>query len=64
MYRKNAETGFPSVITIFSAPNYLDVYNNKGAGCRSITTRPTLVQRALLVRRLLYMLSRFHTQPR
>ena len=22
---------FPSVITIFSAPNYCDVYNNKGA---------------------------------
>ncbi|KAJ6532762.1 serine/threonine-protein phosphatase 2B catalytic subunit A1 [Mycena vulgaris] len=24
-------TGFPSVMTIFSAPNYLDVYNNKAA---------------------------------
>lgn len=24
-------TGFPSLITIFSAPNYLDVYNNKAA---------------------------------
>merc|ERR1719247_3123022 len=23
--------GFPTVITIFSAPNYCDVYNNKGA---------------------------------
>lgn len=30
MYRKNQATGFPSLITIFSAPNYLDVYNNKG----------------------------------
>ena len=30
MYRKN-DAIFPSVITIFSAPNYLDVYNNKGA---------------------------------
>lgn len=29
MYRKNQVTGFPSLITIFSAPNYLDVYNNK-----------------------------------
>ena len=29
MYRKNQTTGFPSLITIFSAPNYLDVYNNK-----------------------------------
>eukprot|EP01137_Pigoraptor_chileana_P007312 Opistho-2@52744 len=31
MYRKSQTTGFPSVITIFSAPNYLDVYNNKAA---------------------------------
>lgn len=30
MYRKTKATGFPSVMTIFSAPNYLDVYNNKG----------------------------------
>ena len=29
MYKANPSTGFPSVITIFSAPNYLDVYNNK-----------------------------------
>lgn len=31
MYRKARLTGFPSLITIFSAPNYLDVYNNKAA---------------------------------
>eukprot|EP00054_Salpingoeca_dolichothecata_P010597 m.59092 g.59092 ORF g.59092 m.59092 type:complete len:466 (-) comp19071_c0_seq2:94-1491(-) len=31
MYKANPATGFPSVITIFSAPNYLDVYNNKAA---------------------------------
>lgn len=31
MYRKARTTGFPSLITIFSAPNYLDVYNNKAA---------------------------------
>jgi serine/threonine-protein phosphatase 2B catalytic subunit len=31
MYKKNTATGFPSLITIFSAPNYLDVYNNKAA---------------------------------
>ncbi|RYO95422.1 hypothetical protein DL764_007697 [Monosporascus ibericus] len=30
MYRKT-RTGFPSVITIFSAPNYLDLYHNKAA---------------------------------
>ena len=31
MYRKTRTTGFPSVMTIFSAPNYLDWYNNKAA---------------------------------
>jgi serine/threonine-protein phosphatase 2B catalytic subunit len=31
MHRTNNATGFPTVITIFSAPNYCDVYNNKGA---------------------------------
>ena len=31
MYRKTRTRGFPSVVTLFSAPNYLDVYNNKAA---------------------------------
>ena len=31
MYRAIAQTNFPSLIIIFSAPNYLDVYNNKAA---------------------------------
>ncbi|KAK7052522.1 Serine/threonine-protein phosphatase [Favolaschia claudopus] len=31
MYPKTKSTGFPSVMTIFSAPNYLDMYNNKAA---------------------------------
>ncbi|KAL2865246.1 serine/threonine-protein phosphatase 2B catalytic subunit [Aspergillus lucknowensis] len=31
MYRKTRNTNFPSVMTIFSAPNYLDRYNNKAA---------------------------------
>ncbi|KAJ5588588.1 Serine/threonine-specific protein phosphatase/bis(5-nucleosyl)-tetraphosphatase [Penicillium hordei] len=31
MYRETRTTGFPSVMTIFSAPNYLDRYNNKAA---------------------------------
>ena len=35
MYRKSQTTGFPSLITIFSAPNYLDVYGNKGTGFNS-----------------------------
>ena len=29
MYKKNSATGFPALMTIFSAPNYLDVYKNK-----------------------------------
>jgi serine/threonine-protein phosphatase 2B catalytic subunit len=31
MYKWNNSVDFPSVITVFSAPNYCDVYNNKGA---------------------------------
>merc|ERR1719230_911364 len=31
MHKANPATGFPSVITVFSAPNYCDIYNNKGA---------------------------------
>lgn len=31
MCKWNAQNKFPSVITVFSAPNYCDVYNNKGA---------------------------------
>jgi len=31
MSRWNGATKFPAVITIFSAPNYCDVYKNKGA---------------------------------
>ncbi|KAK9458692.1 Metallo-dependent phosphatase-like protein [Lipomyces oligophaga] len=31
MYRKTRTTGFPSVMTIFSAPNYTDTYQNKAA---------------------------------
>lgn len=31
MHKWNGESEFPSVITIFSAANYCDAYNNKGA---------------------------------
>lgn len=31
MYRKSKTSGFPSLMTIFSAPNYIDIYNNKAA---------------------------------
>jgi len=34
MHRRNEKTGFPAVITLFSAPNYLDVHGNKGAVLR------------------------------
>jgi len=34
MHLTNEATGFPSVITLFSAPNYLDAYANKGAVLR------------------------------
>lgn len=31
LYKKSFATGFPTVICIFSAPNYCDAYNNKAA---------------------------------
>lgn len=31
LYKRNPETSFPTLMTIFSAPNYLDAYNNKAA---------------------------------
>jgi serine/threonine-protein phosphatase 2B catalytic subunit len=31
MYKWNGNNHFPTVITLFSAPNYCDVYHNKGA---------------------------------
>jgi hypothetical protein len=31
MYNWGSSKDFPTVITIFSAPNYCDFYNNKGA---------------------------------
>ncbi|KAH3746237.1 serine/threonine protein phosphatase calcineurin A [Pelomyxa schiedti] len=34
MYLPRDNTSFPTVITIFSAPNYLDSFNNKGAVLR------------------------------
>ena len=41
MYKKNRVTLFPSLITIFSAPNYLDVYGNKGEE-KALHTPPPL----------------------
>jgi serine/threonine-protein phosphatase 2B catalytic subunit len=34
MHRRNDKTGFPTVITLFSAPNYLDFHGNKAAVLR------------------------------
>ncbi|CAO3649517.1 unnamed protein product [Cunninghamella echinulata] len=34
MYQKCKDTGFPALLTIFSAPNYIDVYGNKAAVLR------------------------------
>ena len=31
MYKWGGAEKFPTVITVFSAPNYCDFYNNKGA---------------------------------
>lgn len=31
IHKWSGSNGFPSVITVFSAPNYCDIYNNKGA---------------------------------
>jgi serine/threonine-protein phosphatase 2B catalytic subunit len=31
LHKWNGSNEFPTVITVFSAPNYCDVYNNKGA---------------------------------
>lgn len=30
LYKAHQKNDFPSLITLFSAPNYVDVYNNKG----------------------------------
>lgn len=43
MYRKSQTTGFPSLITIFSAPNYLDVYNNKGKNFIPLNRKQTVL---------------------
>jgi len=44
MYEKNSRTGFPSVITLFSAPNYCTQYNNKAAIMRYENNAMTIKQ--------------------
>lgn len=44
MYKKTPKRNFPSVITIFSAPNYLDVYHNRGAVLKYVNKNITIRQ--------------------
>jgi serine/threonine-protein phosphatase 2B catalytic subunit len=45
MYHWGGQKQFPTVITIFSAPNYCDFYNNKGAVIKfKVTLAPYLEQ--------------------
>ena len=46
MYHWGGEKQFPTVITIFSAPNYCDFYNNKGAVIKLMV--PLLIFRTIL----------------
>ena len=68
MYRKTRTTGFPSVMTIFSAPNYLDVYNNKAAVLKYENNVMNIRQFSTAVQfrcQCLLLLTRFrlHTSP-
>jgi len=44
MHTLNPATNFPAVITIFSAPNYCDVYNNKGALLKFVKNTLNILQ--------------------
>lgn len=44
MHRRNDATGFPSLITVFSAPNYSDRYENKAAILRYENNEMTIKQ--------------------
>ena len=44
MYRKTPNKKFPSVITIFSAPNYCDVYRNRAAVLKYVNRNITIRQ--------------------
>lgn len=59
MYRKNQATGFPSLITIFSAPNYLDVYNNKGKEAQQYLSELLVAVRSTLILCFILLLCSF-----
>ncbi|RUP19265.1 Metallo-dependent phosphatase-like protein, partial [Jimgerdemannia flammicorona] len=63
MYRKTKTTGFPSVMTIFSAPNYLDVYNNKAAVLKYENNVMNIRQFNCLALGTQVALSNFHSKP-
>jgi serine/threonine-protein phosphatase 2B catalytic subunit len=44
MFRKTPTKKFPSVITVFSAPNYLDAYHNRGAVLKYVNKSITIRQ--------------------
>lgn len=44
MYKWNKKVDFPSCVTVFSAPNYCDVYGNKGAIIKFKSNQFNLVQ--------------------
>ncbi|THH02932.1 hypothetical protein EW145_g6680 [Phellinidium pouzarii] len=44
MYRKTRVKKFPSVITVFSAPNYCDFYHNRGAVLKYVDKNITIRQ--------------------
>ena len=37
MYKKRSSTGFPALMTVFSAPNYCDYYKNKVRMAQSVS---------------------------
>jgi len=44
MYHWGGQKQFPTVITIFSAPNYCDFYNNKGAVIKFKVNHETILE--------------------
>lgn len=55
MHRWNGKSDFPCVITIFSAPNYCDVYNNKGAVIKfEVEKQFYLLLKFILINRIIH----------
>lgn len=54
MYMWKGAKEFPSVITIFSAPNYCDVYNNKGAIIKFVVHTPSTQNNTMNIQQFNY----------